>query len=469
MYYLQPSVGGAYCLLFLLFLHHAPTPTNAQGALHLQLASDCTVCITVDSAEGEFAVLQKGDCQTTAPRDKLWLMAQDASAGGGWWCLEDNPNLCVEEGGTLLLSAESETSPYQQFAFTEALRSKTGGLIIGGESDDCVTMVTGGVLMNDCAADGDAPARQLWKAVDNGAPLCPDVEDSGGTVGGGGGGGFIGDETTLSDASRILMYLENNCDRCIGVEVAEAGSPLKLMSCTDTPGILTLWSFDLLVGSSIAQSVCLESNSDLCIVETMDEDSNEIQLRLGFRPKSAYIMNKFIDDQIESLEEVGNCISFFGGDSIGLDKCSTFKSGQYWSKQVSISFDIHIFRCYIILGQFFSLEPHISCIHIFYLLQGEAFWTRQCGTAPITTPRPTAKPTRGPAPPSPMSEEVPWWSMLLTILGAFLVGTAVYYLASFYLASTRHRLDRARTSSRLSRQSDQSPEEIHSMTQAEIS
>ena len=466
MHYLQPSDGGTYCLLFLLFLHHAPTPTNAQGALHLQLASDCTVCITVDSAEGEFAVLQKGDCQTTAPRDKLWLMAQDASAGGGWWCLEDNPNLCVEEGGTLLLSAESETSPYQQFAFTEALRSKTGGLIIGGESDDCVTMVTGGVLMNDCAADGDAPARQLWKAVDNGAPLCPDVEDSGGNAGGGGGGGFIGDETTLSDPSRILMYLENDCDRCIGVEVAEAGSPLKLMSCTDTPGIFTLWSFDLLVGSSIAQSVCLESYPDLCIVETMDEESNEIQLRLGFRPKSAYIMNKFIDDQIESLEEVGNCISFFGGDTIGLDKCSTFKSGQYWSKQVSILFDFHIFL--LVYNSWPYLFRSNLTFHSF-ILQGEDFWTRQCGYAPITTPRPTAKPTRGPAPPSPMSEEVPWWTILLVIFGVFLVGMAVYYLASFYLASKRHRMDRARTSSRLSRQSDQSPEEIHSMTQAEIS
>ena len=172
MYYLQPSVGGTYFLLFLLFLHHAPTPTNAQGALHLQLASDCTVCITVDCAEGEFAVLQKGGCQTTAPRDKLWLMAQDASAGGGWWCLEDNPNLCAEEGGTLLLSAESETSPYQQFAFTEALRSKTGGLIIGGESDDCVTMVTGGVLMNDCAAD----RRELLEVM---VLPCPHVAAQG--------------------------------------------------------------------------------------------------------------------------------------------------------------------------------------------------------------------------------------------------------------------------------------------------
>ena len=437
----MPSFGGI--ALLLLFVHHAPTPTNARGALHLQLASDCTVCITVDATAGEFAVLQKGDCRSTPSRDKTWLMAQDASAGGGWWCLEDNPTLCVEEGGTLLLSAESETSPYQQFAFTEALRSKTGGLIIGGESDDCVTMVTGGVLMNDCAADGDAPARQLWKAVDRGAPLCPDGnEDGGGAVGGGGGGGgFIGDETTLPDPSRILMFLENDCDRCIGVDVAEAGSPLKLMSCTDTPGILTLWSFDLLVGSSIAQSVCLESNPDLCIVESRDEDdrNNEIQLRLRFRPKSAYIMNKFIDDQIESLEEVGNCISFFGGDSIGLDKCSTFKSGQYWTKQ------------------------------------GETFWTRQCGNAPITTPRPTAKPTgraRGPAPPSPLSEEVPWWTMMLVVVGALLVGMAVYYLASLYLAGKRHRMDRGRrtSSSRLSRQSEQSPdEEIHSMTQAEIS
>jgi len=421
----MPSFGGssrplsAAGALFLLFLHQVQNPTNAQGALHIQLASDCTVCITVNADVGEFALLQKGDCRTTASRDKLWLMAQDASDGGGWWCLDDNPKLCVEEGGTLLLSTESETSPYQQFAFTDALRSETGGLIIGGESDACVTMVTGGVLMNDCAADGDTPTRQLWKAVEKNAPLCPEGEEAGGEIGNG-GGGFIGDETTLPDPSRILMFLQNDCNRCIGVEAAEADSPLRLVSCKDTPGILTLWSLDLLVGSSIAQSVCLESNPDLCIVESEDE----AELRLGQRPKSAYIMNKFIDDQIESLDEVGYCIAFVGGDRIELEECSTSKSGQYWTKQ------------------------------------GEAYWTEECANTPKPTPRPTAAPTKGPTQPSRMTEEVPWWTILLVVIGAIMVGMVVYYLASLYLASKRHKEEtrRRRRSSRSIRQNRQTPE-----------
>ena len=197
------------------------------------------------------------------------------------------------------------------------------------------------------------------------------------------------------------MFLENGCNQCIGVDDAEADAPLKLVSCKDTPNMLKLWSLDLLVGSSIAQSVCLEFEPSLCIVET---DEGELRLGDG-RTKSAYILNKFIDDQIESLEEVGNCIAFVGGNSLALEECSTSKSGQYWTKQ------------------------------------GEAYWIEECANTPPPSPRPTAKPTSGPAPPSIMSEEVPWWTILLLVVGSILVFLAVYYLASAYFSSKRRKLD----------------------------
>ena len=268
--------------------------------------------------------------------------------------------------------------------------------------------------MNDCAVgggEGIGSARQRWRAVEEGRPLCPDGETdgdgggigggNGGSTGSGGGGGFIGDETTLPDPSRILMFLENGCNQCIGVDDAETDAPLKLVSCKDTPAMLRLWSLDLLVGSSIAQSACLEFDPSLCIVET---DNGELRLGDG-RSKSAYIMNKFIDDQIESLEEVGNCVAFVGGDTIELEECSTSKSGQYFTKQ------------------------------------GEAYWTEECANTPPPSPRPTAKPTGGPAPPSIMSEEVPWWTILLVVVGSILVGVAVYYLTSAYFSSKRRKLD----------------------------
>lgn len=404
------SSTSSWQALLLLFL--LPRTATAQSALHIQLASDCTICITVDSSQGEFATLQTSDCSAASNRDKLWLLAQDAADGGGWWCLDADPTLCVEEGGTLLLSTESETSPYQQFAYEDELRGAGGSQIVGGGSDACVTLVTGGgVLMNDCAVgggEGIGATRQRWRAVEEGRPLCPDGGTDGGGDGfgggnggstGSGGGGFIGDETTLPDPSRILMFLENGCNQCIGVDDAEADAPLKLVSCKDTPNMLKLWSLDLLVGSSIAQSVCLEFDPSLCIVET-----DEGGLRLGDGGgKSAYIMNKFIDDQIESLEEVGSCIAFVGGDAIALEECSTSKSGQYFTKQ------------------------------------GEAYWMEECANTPPPSPRPTAKPTSGPAPPSRMSEEVPWWTILLVVIGSILVGVAVYYLASAYFSSQRRR------------------------------
>ena len=124
-----------------------PSPFLAaaqQAALQLHLASDCTLCVTVDSSQGEFTPLQTSDCAASSREDKLWLLAHDAADGGGWWCLASNPTLCVEEGGTLLLSTESETSPYQQFAYGEELRTAKGSQIVGGGSGACVTLTGGG-------------------------------------------------------------------------------------------------------------------------------------------------------------------------------------------------------------------------------------------------------------------------------------------------------------------------------------
>uniref|UniRef100_A0A7S0B226 Ricin B lectin domain-containing protein n=1 Tax=Minutocellus polymorphus TaxID=265543 RepID=A0A7S0B226_9STRA len=292
-----PSLRGTSCAFFffpLLALLSLPSTASAQrssNARLIYLDDDCDTCITVDADAGEFTLLAAGDCRDARTRDKYWILSGDA------WCLDDNPSLCVEEGGTLLLS-ESSSSQWQDWDTDD-----DGNIV--GNSGDCVTASGSALRMSSC---GSSNPNQEWQT---GREYCDD-DDSG------------------NNNDGTLIFLDRECNECLGVERSADDELLTIVECDDSSA-LRHWALDYLGSSDIVKSWCLANNENLCVAEVGSD------LRLRDDSADFFIFNNNANDEIESVDNTNQCVTRVG--SIVLMQTCRSNTDQRWTKEEENDWD----------------------------------------------------------------------------------------------------------------------------------
>lgn len=273
-------------------LPYTCTAQRSADARLIYLADDCGTCVTVDADAGEFTQLTTGDCRNARTRDKYWIIDGDA------WCLDDAPNLCVEEGGTLLLSEQS-SSRWQDFDFGDI--SNDGRIV--GNSGDCVT-VSGSTLRMDSCGTGNR--NQEWQL---GSDYCQDADSTNGGT---------------------LIFLDRECNECLGVDRSADDEVLIIVECDDTSA-LRHWSLDYLGSSDIVESWCLASNTDLCVAEVGST------LRLRDDSADSFLFNNDVNDEIESVDNANQCVTRIGSNVV-MQSCRS-NVDQRWTKEQQTYWD----------------------------------------------------------------------------------------------------------------------------------
>ena len=282
------SSRARFLLLLLSILPSTCTAQRSADARLIYLNDDCDTCITVDADAGEFTQLTAGDCRNARTRDKYWIL------DGESWCLDDAPNLCVEEGGTLLLSEQS-SSQWQDFDFDDI---NDNGRIVGN-SGDCVTISGSTLRMSSCGTNN---RNQKWQM---GSGYCQDVDDT-------------------ANKDGTLIFLDRECNECLGVDRSADDEVLIIVECDDASA-LRHWTLGYLGSSDIVESWCLASNANLCVAEVGST------LRLRDDSADSFIFNNDVNDEIESVDNANQCVTRIGSN-VMMQTCRS-NVDQRWTKE----------------------------------------------------------------------------------------------------------------------------------------
>ena len=306
-------------LLILLLCFQLPSITTAQrssDARLLYLDDDCTTCITVDADAGESTVLVPTGCQTARTRDKFWILS-DVGNGFSTWCLDDNPSLCVEEGGDVgddrLRLKNRSSNRWQIWDFSTLDDGGEAGQIIS-ISGDCVTLWRSRLRMRP---SGTKMRKQLWQQLADRVPCTSS-------------GSNTNDGT--------LIFMHRDCNECLGVVRSADNEALTIVECDDSSAIRQ-WTLEYLEreGTNIVRSWCLAENKDLCIAEVGND------LRLRDDSADTFIFKNNLDDEIISVGDFNKCLTRMGRNVV-MDTCR-YNADQRWTTQGQEYWDMVSRRC----------------------------------------------------------------------------------------------------------------------------